>query len=84
MKPELDIPEGAYPIDYWADGGYIIISAGDRYAYVYREIVDGEYEVSLGFRKGRKKLPVTMWQTSIGIEDVQTIITTFFTAPEPL
>lgn len=84
MKPELIIPEGARVTDYWADDGFILISAGDRYAYVYREFIDGDYEVSLGFHRDLEKRPVVMRRTTVGIDVVQTIVTTFFTAPTPL
>lgn len=83
MKPELIIPEGARVSDYWDEDDYIIISAGDRYAFVYRGVIAGDYEVSLGFHRDPKKRPVVMRRTPIGIDTVQTIITTFFTAPTP-
>lgn len=83
MKPELIIPEGALVTDHWADEGCIIISTGDRYAYVYREFIAGDYEVSLGFHRDPKKRPVVIRQAPLGINTVQTIVTTFFTAPTP-
>ena len=84
MKPELIIPEGVLATDYWDDEGYITINARDRYAFIYREFIAGDYGVTLSFHRDRNKRLVTMRESPVGIDTVQAIVTTFFTAPTPL